>query len=80
MQDTLPFMVLFCLSFVLINGPEGFHGLIWPFILYDLLLSFSPPAGMAATPPTLSFSLVYIRDKEKGLSKVRGEKTPSGCD
>lgn len=30
--------------------------------------------GRAATPPTLSFSLVYMRDKEKGLSKVRGER------
>lgn len=65
MPDTLPFMVLFCLSSVLINGPEGFPGLIWPFILYDLLLSFSPPADRAATPQTLSFSLVYMSKRQR---------------
>lgn len=66
MPDSLPLVVLFRLSAALINGPQGFAGLIWLLILYDLLLSLSPAADGGATPQTLSFSLVCMSRRQRG--------------
>lgn len=54
---------------VLINRPQGFHGLIWPVVLYDLLLSFSSPSRLGSNSPDLiAPSCVH---GEKRSSKVR---------
>lgn len=65
--NSLPFVVIFCFSFLLIKRPQGFPGLIWHVIPYDLLLSFTP----LATPRILSFSLgCMCKAQSEGESKV----------
>lgn len=59
-------------GFLASSGPSYCMTSSWVFLLQQ--------TGQQLPRPYCSPLCVWITDKEKGLSKVRGEKTPSGSD